>query len=86
MLSLRESVPGLKRDTKYLELFDEFVRECEFGLALGLLCDFLLEPNSPPVRSDDLDRIWSLRALMRLDDANIEKLMRKTDMAGQGGS
>ena len=31
------------------ELFDEFVREHEFGLALHIVCDHILESNSGAV-------------------------------------
>jgi len=80
LLALRESFPEFRRDAKYLELFDEFVREYEFGLAFGLLCDFLLEPETPPISNDILARIRELHGLMKLKDDCIDKLKQKANV------
>ena len=43
LASLRPLLADSRDAQKYLRLFDEFIRECEFGLALATLCDFLFE-------------------------------------------
>ena len=43
LASLRPLLADSSGAQKYLRLFDEFIREYEFGLALATLCDFLFE-------------------------------------------
>jgi hypothetical protein len=66
--TLRDSVPALKDDPQYLEVFDEFLREYEFGLALETLCDFLLEPRVPLVSEALLEQIENLHQQMHVED------------------
>jgi hypothetical protein len=37
----------------FLDLFDEFMREQEFELALHVVCDYILEPDSLTVSKRD---------------------------------
>jgi hypothetical protein len=55
------------------DLFDEFVQECEFELALHAVCDFVLDPASPIVSKPILNQIQTLHALMEIDDDCAEK-------------
>lgn len=74
---LRGSISALKNDPKYLGLFDEFLREHEFGLALETLCDFLLESKTPLVSESLLEQIKDLHQLMNLEDACVQNLREK---------
>jgi hypothetical protein len=65
-----------ERDNSFLDLFDEFMQQREFELALHAVCDFILDPDSPPVSRAILDQIQRLHILMRIDDHCVEKLQR----------
>jgi hypothetical protein len=58
----------------FLDLFDEFMQQREFGLALHAVCDFILDPDSPRVSKSILDQIQRLHAAMRIDDRCVEEL------------
>jgi hypothetical protein len=79
LTALADSLPEFQRDRKYVELFDEFVREYEFGLALETICDFLLEPNVPPVGKAVLSQVAQLHALMGVSDDCLERLEQKVN-------
>ncbi|MBZ5523530.1 MAG: hypothetical protein LAP21_14950 [Acidobacteriia bacterium] len=74
---LRNSIFGLQNDPKYMELFDEFLREQEFGLALETLCDFLLEPRSALASESLLEQIENLHQLMNVMDSCVQDLRDK---------
>lgn len=61
----------------YLALFDEFVRECELGLALHNVCDYLLEPGTPATSARTLERIRRLHGDMEIEDDCLERLKAK---------
>lgn len=76
LIALRPSFIGEKAD-RPRDLFDEFVREWEFELALHAVCDFVLD-NAFPITSETiLNEIQSLHALMRIDDDCVEKLKNR---------
>jgi hypothetical protein len=77
MEDLRDSIPELRDDAKYLSLFEEFLREHEFGLALETLCDFLLESPATSINSSLLDHIAKLHAAMDVRDECVARLMAK---------
>jgi hypothetical protein len=54
---LRGSVAGLPGAEEFLKLFDEFVREYEFGLALEIVCDRLLDPAVTAPTAEVVSRI-----------------------------
>ena len=62
----------------FLDLFDEFMQQREFGLALHAVCDFILEPDSPRVNRSTLDQIQQLHVAMDIDDGCIQELRRKS--------
>ena len=64
-------------DGGYLNLFDEFMRETEFGSALDLVCDFMLEPDSPKIDAASIDRVEALHTAMEMEDDCVEKLRRE---------
>jgi hypothetical protein len=61
----------------YSTLFDDFLANREFGLALEVLCDFLLEPDVRPVSELELNEIASLHALMEVEDQCFLRLRKK---------
>ena len=73
LASLRPLLADSSGAQKYLRLFDEFIRECEFGLALATLCDFLFETPTL-VNRDVVEQIEQLHSLMNVKDMPLEKL------------
>ncbi len=67
---------GIKTEV-YSSLFDQFLSNREFGLALEVLCDFLLEPDVRPVSETELNEIASLHALMEVEDQCFLRLGKK---------
>jgi hypothetical protein len=63
-----------ERGHSFLDLFDEFMQQREFGFALHTLCDFILDPDSPQVSKSILDQIQRLHALMKIDDHCLEEI------------
>jgi hypothetical protein len=63
--------------SSYVGLFDEFLRQQEFGLALEALCDFLVEPNGPGITETDINRIEALHLLMQVEDNCVSALRRR---------
>jgi hypothetical protein len=68
--------PGIKAEV-YSTLFDDFLSSRGFGLALEVLCDFLLEPDVRPVSELELNEIASLHALMEVEDQCFLRLRKK---------
>jgi hypothetical protein len=62
------------------QLFDEFVRAHEWGLALHLVCDYLLGPTAKAAPEGVIQQIQTLHEAMRIDDACVVDLRGK---AGQ---
>lgn len=60
-----------------LDLFDEFVRECELGLALDSVCDYLIEPGTPRPEIAVMERIQALYLSINLDDDCVDRLRKK---------
>jgi hypothetical protein len=68
--------PEIKAEV-YSALFDDFLSNREFGLALEVLCDFLLEPHVRPVSEAELNEIASLHVLMEVEDQCFLRLREK---------
>jgi len=62
-------------------VFDELIREHEWELALHVVCDYLLEPATPPAAPELIEKIQSLHKVMGIEDSCVTDLRRK---AGQG--
>jgi glycolate oxidase FAD binding subunit len=62
---------------RYSALFEEFLMQCEFGLALETICEFLLEPDVRPATDAELKEIASLHAAMEVDDLCVSNLKAK---------
>ncbi len=65
------------RASGYLNLFDEFMRETELGSALNLICDFMLEPDSPKIDAATIDRIENLHSTLEMEDDCVKRLRRE---------
>ena len=72
---------GIKADV-YSALFDDFLANREFGLALEVLCDFLLEPDVRPASDLEVNEIASLHALMEVEDQCFLRLSNKRQGPG----
>jgi hypothetical protein len=64
-------------DHTFLDLFDQFIQQCEFGLALNVVCDYILQPDSPMVSKLVIDQIDRLRAAMEMDDLLVKELRNR---------
>ena len=64
------------------EVFDEFVREHEWGLALHVVCDYLLEPTAQAAPEAVIQEIQSLHETMGIEDTCVADLRRKAQQAG----
>ena len=62
---------------KECALFDEFIREDEFGLALHVVCDYLLTPDSARVDHGTTSRIERLHFAMGIDDGCLLAIAKK---------
>jgi len=62
------------------QFFDDFVREHEWGLALHVICDYLLEPKTQAASLAVIQQIESLHEAMGIVDTCAPDLRRK---AGQ---
>ena len=77
--SLRAVFPsGIKAEV-YCSLFDDFLANREFGLALEVLSDFLLEPEVLPIGEFELREIAALHALMEVQDQCFLRLRQKRE-------
>jgi len=75
--SLRAVFSGGIKAEVYSALLEDFLPNREYGLALEVLCDFLLEPNVRPVSESELYEIASLHALMEVQDQCFLRLRQK---------
>ena len=75
-------------DEQSHELFDEFLREHEFDLALHVVCDFLIESPAVSVSVSLLSEIHDLHEMMNLKDQCVPDLEKQlqNDLSGQSGS
>jgi hypothetical protein len=78
--ALRPILQGLE-DSGYLTLFDEFLDQSEFGLALHCICDYLLEPQTAPRDTATIECIATLHSAMEIEDDCVELLQAKTKSA-----
>ena len=67
-------------DVSFSKLFDEFVQEGEWELALHVVCDYLLEPNTQAAPPTVIQQVQALHEAMRVEDSCVADLQRK---AGQ---
>ena len=76
IVALRDMLPS-PLDAKFARFFEEYIEHHEFGLALDCICDYLLEPATPPTSASVLGQIEKLRGLMKVEDDCFAKLQRK---------
>ena len=82
---LRPVLSGGQNAGGYLNLFDEFVRECELDLALHCVCDYLLERATPKLDRTTAEEVCSIHLAMELQDDCTERLRAKTVGSTTGG-
>ena len=56
----------------FLKLFDEFIEHYEFGLALHVVCDYILKLDSPKVSTAIVEQIRQLHITMKIIDGCVE--------------
>lgn len=74
---LKDTLPQ-RMDERYSQLFEEFMREYELGLALHVICDFLLEPSTRAPSKNTLEKIRALHSAMRINDSCVAELLKKS--------
>jgi hypothetical protein len=75
--ALRPIFPSGGRGETYCLLFDKFLENREFGLALDVLCDFLLEADVPPPTETEFNQIAVLHTLMEVQNDCLLRLLDK---------
>jgi hypothetical protein len=65
------------KDDDWPKLFDEFIREYEFELALHVICDYLLELEIQIPDDAILEKIESLHRTMQIEDDCLRNLRAK---------
>jgi len=63
------------------QVFDEFVREHEWGLALHVVCDYFLESTVQAAPEAVMQLIQSLHEAMAIEDNCVADLRRKAESA-----
>jgi hypothetical protein len=76
-LEILKNAISKELDPKDSELFDEFIREHEFGLALHLICDHLLESTRQPATATLIQQIQALHVAMKVEDNCVPRLRAK---------
>ena len=79
---LRAALPS-PLGAKSSSFFDEFIREHEFGLALHVICDHLLEPATQPASAAIIQEIQSLHRLMNIEDDCVSDLHKNSRRAAE---
>jgi hypothetical protein len=62
--TLRTLIPPSEAGIMAAKYFDEFMSENELGLALHVVCDFLVEPNQPPASPELQAQLQRLHSQM----------------------
>ena len=64
-------------DRRGSDLFDEFIREHEFGLALHVICDHLLGSTTQMPTPTLIQKIQALHVAMKIEDNCVGSLNAK---------
>jgi len=65
-----------ERGHSFVDLFDEFLEQHEFELALHLVCEFILDSHASKVDKSTVDQIERLHTAMKIDDRCVEELRK----------
>ena len=76
MLASLRNVVSVQWNSDAPAIFDEFIREHEWDLALHVVCDCLLEQTTPPEPAV-VEQIQALHDIMKIGDSCVMKLRRK---------
>lgn len=63
-------------------IFEDFVREDEFGSAINLICDFLIEQPSLIPSKSTLEQIEGLFAAMDMEPEGLDVLKSRFELGG----
>jgi len=74
---LRTLFPPSEAGITAARYFDEFLSVNELGLALHVVSDFLLEPDSPPASRELQAKLQSLHSKMEIVDDCVSRLRQK---------
>jgi hypothetical protein len=69
-------------DVNWPEVFDEFVEQHEWELALHLVCDYLLEPTSQAAPEAVIRQIQSLHEARGIENTYVADLREKAQQHG----
>ena len=86
LAALRPTFSSNGRGETYRALFDDFLARNEFGLALDVLCDFLLDSNVPPLSGTEFNEIALLHTLMEVQNDSLLRLRDKRQDFQNAGS
>jgi len=79
--ALRPIFPSGGKGETCCVLFNEFLENREFGLALDVLCDFLVEPDVPPPSETEFNEIALLHTLMEAQNDCLQRLRDKRQLS-----
>jgi hypothetical protein len=80
--TLRTLFPPSEAGATAAEDFDEYLSANELGLALHVVCDFLLEPDQPPRSIELQTHLQRLHSKMEIDDNCVIRLQQKAVSLG----
>jgi hypothetical protein len=75
--TLRTLFPSSEAGITAAEYFDEYLSVNELGLALHVVCDFLLEPDQPPTSHELQAQLQRLHSRMEITDDCVNRLHDK---------
>ena len=78
LLELRPLFSLNEGGLRYQQLFDEYLDHNELGLALEMLCEFLIDPKTPGIGLLQAERIERLARSMELQDRYCAAIREKS--------
>lgn len=75
--TLRALFPPSETGITAVKYFDEFLSVNELGLALHVVCDFLLEPDQLPTSRELQAQLQRLHSKMEIVDDCVSRLQQK---------
>lgn len=65
------------KEKPLVDLFDEFMAQREYELALHTVCDFLLGPAAPLASEAVLQQIRALHSVMGIEDGCADEVQKR---------
>jgi hypothetical protein len=82
LLALRPLFSLNENLSNYREYFDELLEASEFEVALHALCNFLLDPTTPGIELQEIEKIEMIHKKMELKDGCAATLRAKSRVKG----